>query len=227
MNCKLILLTILLSACSQLSASKATDSQCTLKPEAGRCRANISKYYFDEKSASCAQFSWGGCGGVVPFTSLEECQNMCGETINSELQEKLAHSFSIWQQQKIKQGDSYQYSSKFVSWVGVGSETTITVNDGIIISRKYHAWDADKKETAQWAETNSKELGKNKEGAALKTIDELYAQCRTILATKDAESNHLYLGFDENGIIEHCLFTPKQCADDCSSGVRIKNLHFL
>jgi len=227
MNYKLIILAVLLSACSQLPANNVIASQCTLKPEIGRCRANFSKYYFDEKSASCAQFSWGGCGGVVPFTTLKECQDMCVTIINLELQEKLTDSFSIWQQQKIKHGNSYQYSTHFVSWVRFGSETTITVNDGIISSRKYHAWGADKKQTAQWAETDAKELGKNKEGAALKTVDQLYAQCRTILATKDAGSNHLYLGFDEKGIIEHCLFAPKQCADDCSKGVRIKNLRFL
>ena len=34
---------------------------------------SIPKFYFDEVQ-ECKEFTWGGCGGVVPFDTLEECQ---------------------------------------------------------------------------------------------------------------------------------------------------------
>ena len=50
---------------------------CDLEPESGFCKAVIPKYYFDKNEGKCKVFTWGGCGGVVPFDSLEECEE-CG-----------------------------------------------------------------------------------------------------------------------------------------------------
>ena len=47
---------------------------CTLEPNRGPCEAYIPKYYFDSDAGVCKEFIWGGCGGVVPFDTLEECQ---------------------------------------------------------------------------------------------------------------------------------------------------------
>ena len=47
---------------------------CSLKPEKGICKAIIPKYYFNNNTGKCEEFSWGGCNGVVPFDSLEECE---------------------------------------------------------------------------------------------------------------------------------------------------------
>ena len=52
---------------------------CDLEPETGPCRALISKFYFDKDDKKCKEFSWGGCNGVVPFETLEECE-ACGCT---------------------------------------------------------------------------------------------------------------------------------------------------
>ena len=49
-------------------------NNCSLKPESGFCKAAIPKYYFNDKTGKCEQFTWGGCDGVVPFNSLEECE---------------------------------------------------------------------------------------------------------------------------------------------------------
>jgi Kunitz/Bovine pancreatic trypsin inhibitor domain len=50
---------------------------CQLQPFSGPCEALISKYYFDKAEGKCKEFSWGGCQGVVPFETLEDCQQ-CG-----------------------------------------------------------------------------------------------------------------------------------------------------
>jgi Kunitz/Bovine pancreatic trypsin inhibitor domain len=48
--------------------------KCSLEPDSGMCLAAFPKYYFDKTEGKCKQFMWGGCGGVVPFNTLEECR---------------------------------------------------------------------------------------------------------------------------------------------------------
>lgn len=54
-----------------------SSDSCTLKPETGPCKALFEKYYYNEKEKKCAVFFWGGCAGVVPFETLEECKKAC------------------------------------------------------------------------------------------------------------------------------------------------------
>ncbi|MFY0607096.1 MAG: BPTI/Kunitz domain-containing protein [Cyclobacteriaceae bacterium] len=49
-------------------------SNCELEPDPGLCLAYFPKYYFDKEAGRCKEFIWGGCGGVVPFESLEACK---------------------------------------------------------------------------------------------------------------------------------------------------------
>lgn len=49
-------------------------SDCKLAPETGNCYALITKYYYNQKEGKCETFNWGGCEGVVPFNTLEECE---------------------------------------------------------------------------------------------------------------------------------------------------------
>ncbi|MCC1496930.1 BPTI/Kunitz domain-containing protein [Alcanivorax sp. 1008] len=51
--------------------------QCQLKPESGRCRAAIERYWFDPQSGTCKAFIWGGCDGTVPFETMQDCQQTC------------------------------------------------------------------------------------------------------------------------------------------------------
>ncbi|MBK8349637.1 MAG: BPTI/Kunitz domain-containing protein [Saprospiraceae bacterium] len=53
------------------------DPMCTLKPDSGPCKASIKKYYFDQTTKKCMVFTWGGCKGVVPFETLEACNQKC------------------------------------------------------------------------------------------------------------------------------------------------------
>ena len=50
------------------------EGNCALEPEIGPCEALIPMYYFDQEKGKCKEFQWGGCEGVVPFDSLEECK---------------------------------------------------------------------------------------------------------------------------------------------------------
>lgn len=56
------------------SCSSDDTPRCELFPRAGRCDAAIPRYYFDQEEQKCKEFLWGGCDGVVPFETLEACQ---------------------------------------------------------------------------------------------------------------------------------------------------------
>ena len=52
---------------------------CYYIPNPGVCLAAITKYYFDQEEQECMTFTWGGCGGLVPFQNFEDCESSCFE----------------------------------------------------------------------------------------------------------------------------------------------------
>ena len=59
------------------TVQNSLEKRCSLKPETGKCRAMFRHYYFDATSKTCKEFIYGGCGGVVPFKTLESCKTTC------------------------------------------------------------------------------------------------------------------------------------------------------
>ncbi|MGB0404144.1 MAG: BPTI/Kunitz domain-containing protein [Salibacteraceae bacterium] len=59
-------------------------NNCGLAPDAGDCEAKFTKYYYDQSTGKCTAFDWGGCGGTVPFHTLEECKECSGESTSNE-----------------------------------------------------------------------------------------------------------------------------------------------
>jgi len=53
------------------------NSRCYLEPDSGTCKAYMPMYYFDLNEGICKQFIYGGCDGVVPFETMEECKITC------------------------------------------------------------------------------------------------------------------------------------------------------
>jgi hypothetical protein len=62
---------------TQCSDNDASCIKCELIPEVGPCDAAFPRYYYDQDSMKCKAFIWGGCSGVVPFETLQECLD-CG-----------------------------------------------------------------------------------------------------------------------------------------------------
>ena len=52
-------------------------TNCSLNPEVGQCNGAFPKYYFNKQTMKCDSFIWGGCNGIVPFETFEEC-SACG-----------------------------------------------------------------------------------------------------------------------------------------------------
>ena len=42
------------------------------------CDAAFTRYFFNQELQSCQSFIWGGCGGIVPFLTLDDCLKSCG-----------------------------------------------------------------------------------------------------------------------------------------------------
>lgn len=76
-----VALAVIMSGCMATTAPeskvKKMDPKCLQKGETGRCRAAIRRYYFDSEKGKCQMFIWGGCGGIVPFETMESCQKTC------------------------------------------------------------------------------------------------------------------------------------------------------
>lgn len=77
---KLFSIVLLVGFCCLSTGCKKDEvcqMKCELEPDSGFCLAAFPKYYFDKEEGKCKVFTWGGCNGVVPFETLEECE-ACG-----------------------------------------------------------------------------------------------------------------------------------------------------
>ena len=87
MKLKIIVLTMLFAgtffltteSCHRKNAPATVelDANCLLKHEAGPCKGAFERYYYDKREKKCKSFIYGGCQGVVPFETMEECENKC------------------------------------------------------------------------------------------------------------------------------------------------------
>ncbi len=55
----------------------SNQDRCDLAPYVGECRAAMPRFYYNSAAGRCDSFLWGGCGGVVPFQTLEQCRSAC------------------------------------------------------------------------------------------------------------------------------------------------------
>ena len=63
-----------------LSFCQIVTEDCNSIPDPGVCFAAFEIYYFNQETNQCEESIWGGCDGLVPFWSLEQCQNNCENT---------------------------------------------------------------------------------------------------------------------------------------------------
>jgi hypothetical protein len=50
---------------------------CVAKPKPGSCMGAIPKIYYDFRENRCKTFYWSGCGGFVPYQTMESCVKEC------------------------------------------------------------------------------------------------------------------------------------------------------
>lgn len=77
----LILLTCLASIPTDAAENAGADQlpeRCRMEaPATGVCKALFEVYSFNPETNVCEESNYGGCGGIVPFKTEEECKRVC------------------------------------------------------------------------------------------------------------------------------------------------------
>lgn len=226
-NTVLILTASLLMGCGHVSAPPvSTIDPCLLKPDPGYCKAAFPRYYFESSTQSCASFTWGGCGGQMPFETMESCRTACEKASNPGLLERLDAGLEQWQSSKVAQGGAYSYTIEFQSWVGFGHRTRVDVKKNQVVERYFTSWNREGVRTKAWSETSPSDVGSHDQGAVAKTMEQLYEDCRNRVLSKSDKDYAISLVIGEFGQIQSCTFRHLQCADDCSQGIALSSFEF-
>lgn len=77
MGFKALPLAALALVLAQGCSSQPLPPPCYEKPDSGRCKAAHTRYFHDPDTGECRAFIWGGCGGNVPFETMEACVRAC------------------------------------------------------------------------------------------------------------------------------------------------------
>jgi hypothetical protein len=159
--------------------------------------------------------------------------------IAAGLKAKLETSEKAWQKMREACKGNYEYDIRFQSWVGFSNTTTIVVKDNQVVGRKYQQRSnrpmpskppepgkaAEKPDdgTSSWEEKTADELGKHKEGAPAKTIDQLYKEAAELLGKGVNEESQRWLTlFHKDGVIQYFGWSDKRIMDDAPfNGARI------
>jgi len=149
--------------------------------------------------------------------------------------EQLAKSKIKWADAKTKNGNNYNYTVSFRSFVGFGHTTTVFIENGKVVKRQFEAWDAPKAPplpgvapipSKTWVEEGD-QIGKHQEGANAKTLDELYDTAEKLVNTRLENFEKLYLQMDKAGLLRHAFIVDTRIADDAPrKGVAIDNILF-
>lgn len=150
---------------------------------------------------------------------------------DSAFESEFEKSLDAWNVQKNREGNSYRYTARVSSVFGFGSSTTITVQNGEVVSREYEAFvfnpqTQEEEITSTWTE-NKSELNTHEEGAEPLTLDEIYGTCRRDILSVNQDDNFINFEAENNGILSICTYFPKNCADDCSVGFFIVHFEWL
>ncbi len=129
---------------------------------------------------------------------------------------------------KGRNGNSYVYTISEQSFAGFGSETTIEVQKGKVISRFYEAYEISENDESttiilSYWETSKKELGSHSEGAPAVTMDDLYKTCISQYLIADPNANEVYFETNGQGVMTMCGFVPYGCQDDCYRGIMLSH----
>ena len=146
-----------------------------------------------------------------------------------EYKSEFKTSEKIWLSFKETSNNSYKYTVVSSSWVGLTSETTITVINGVIVQRDFKYTflaediaDLIPEDEQEWTETEN-EIGTNQNGAEPLTLDEIYSKARNEWL-KDRSGATTYFETENDGMISVCGYVENNCADDCFIGIRISNI---
>ena len=149
---------------------------------------------------------WGNRPGIFDRQSV------------ADLQMKLAESRAVWEKEKETHKNSYTYTRSFESWVGFGNNTTVKVQNGKVVERRFQEFDRDRKITSSYVE-GPNDIGRHNEGEPPVTMEVLYEECARSHLKQDPKTKVISLSLSPEGILTGCSFRAIRCKDDCSRGL--------
>lgn len=152
----------------------------------------------------------------------------CKKSIENKTEYQI--SLAVWKNFKSSSENSYRYTVITSSWVGISTETTITVRSGKVTNRAYIRKAITNTPGVvtimdQWTEDEAT-LNSHNAGAISRTLDDIYEQAKNdwLKPRPDAQT---YFETENNGMISSCGYVPDGCADDCFRGISIKSIERL
>lgn len=136
--------------------------------------------------------------------------------------DRLKESLAKWEKAREACGGDYTIEVRWSSAFGFGNRTTVTVAGNKVVKREFYEFgrpepmkpgEKPAEPKPKWVETG-KDIGSHKEGAAARTVDELYAEAAKLLEAKRPEKHQLHLGFDKDGLLSYCFTRDTRIADD-------------
>ena len=133
--------------------------------------------------------------------------------------DRLKESLAKWEKARDAVGGDYVYVVRWSSAFGFGNITTVTVKTNKVVERKFEEFAQPQPGKApevkqKWLESG-KDVGSHKnEGAAPRTVDEMYVEAQKLIEAKTPETHVRTLGFDKEGLLYYCFVRDRRILDD-------------
>lgn len=145
--------------------------------------------------------------------------------------EKVKDSLAKWEKTKADVGGSYSYKVRWSSFIEYGHETRIFVKNGTVVRRTFRPIAMVDKPTGEspfekWKEEGD-QLGTHRDGAPVKTLDQLYESSIKIASKKLESTERRFVKIDNRGLLLECFIIDTRIADDAPkngmsiSGIRL------
>lgn len=159
---------------------------------------------------------------------------ICTARVYSSDQETLQDSLKTWQTLREQCKGNYSYKVRWSSFAGFGHETEVVVSDNKVAERRYKTFDNKprlakpgepaKADEFKWVE-KGKDVGKHKDAADAKTLDELYVQAAAVIKRALLGHERRYVRIDKQGLLLSCFTVDTRIADDApTKGVIISSI---
>ena len=143
--------------------------------------------------------------------------------VDKNMPSALANSLRTWSKLKRQYGANYSYERHVTTSSGHNNNTILHIEDDRVEYRDYFEWQEGYMPTLSWSESFA-DLGRHNQGAAIKTIDQLYVQCQQQILSKPRADFSIQLALDQFNILKQCSSIKIACVTDCKQGIRISGL---
>lgn len=205
------------------------------RPSAGADRARAVADPLDAGTATspaAAAVPPGGAAAIDAGTADDRGRHRTPRSaqVIAEDLARLAESRARFDALAREHGGSYRYVNAFSSWTGVDAETTVRVEHGVVVERRFEIRRVDGRRSKRlhgWTERAGKVGSHAHEGDPATLLEQRYDECQRRIARSDrVDGLTIWLDFDDRGLLAHCASEHVICSDPCWQGTSLRSLEF-